>query len=245
MNAQEHLARIHELPCMICLLIIGVRNTQVEAHHIGDSSERSDWLTIPLCAEHHRGKNGFHGAGERAFLDTFLGTQALPGKRTAYDRVPEYRQGPAIGGSAPTSVFLAIKFRDTYLSLLTGVAGILQTEVTEAVQYSGTRNIEKGLPTGNSIIQQVGIVAGRRTVTCKAVSTTPTAAQAWIRTIRNALLLSAQSTPGAYEEPARVQTQYLFLPQISGVVTGANVNVKLYEVTGTFSEILPDYGFTP
>ena len=181
----------------------------------------------------------------RAFLDTFLGTQALPGKRTAYDRVPEYRQGPAIGGSAPTSVFLAIKFRDTYLSLLTGVAGILQTEVTEAVQYSGTRNIEKGLPTGNSIIQQVGIVAGRRTVTCKAVSTTPTAAQAWIRTIRNALLLSAQSTPGAYEEPARVQTQYLFLPQISGVVTGANVNVKLYEVTGTFSEILPDYGFTP
>ena len=67
MNAQEHLARIRELPCMICLLIIGVRNTQVEAHHIGDSSERSDWLTIPLCPEHHRGKNGFHGAGERAF----------------------------------------------------------------------------------------------------------------------------------------------------------------------------------
>ncbi len=67
MNDREHLSRIHDLPCMICLLWIGVRNTQVEAHHIGDSSERSDWLTIPLCPDHHRGPNGFHGAGERAF----------------------------------------------------------------------------------------------------------------------------------------------------------------------------------
>lgn len=69
--ADRHLARIHEQPCVLCLNILGVRTGPVEAHHIGDSAERSPWLTIPLCSEHHRGARGFHGLGERAFNRTY------------------------------------------------------------------------------------------------------------------------------------------------------------------------------
>jgi hypothetical protein len=27
----------------------------------------SDWLTVPLCPEHHRGGSGLHGMGRKAF----------------------------------------------------------------------------------------------------------------------------------------------------------------------------------
>jgi len=182
-------------------------------------------------------------AAARAFLDTFLTSQTLSGKRTQFSRTPEYKQGPKVGGADQASVFIGLKFKDVYVSLFTGVIGILESEVTEDIQYSGPRNIEKGVPDGNSIIQQVGIIAGRRTVNCRCLSTTATAAQAWIRTIRLALLASTGTTVQAYEEPPHVSTRYTFLPQITGVVNGVDVNVKAYEINAAFSEILPDYGF--
>jgi hypothetical protein len=70
-SEQAHLLRVKELPCAICIhmgLIPQSEQTgQSEAHHILDSSSRSDWLTISLCAEHHRGATGFHGLGQRAW----------------------------------------------------------------------------------------------------------------------------------------------------------------------------------
>lgn len=179
-----------------------------------------------------------------AFLSSFMASQALPGALVESATTPETKQGPAVGGSTPASVFVGMKFRYVYVSLYTGYAGILESEVVQEIVYSGNRNIEKGIPVGNSIIQQVGINAGRQTVTARCVATTATAAQAWIRTIRTALLFS-QNASGvqAYEDPARVKTGFTFLPQVAGVVTGETPNVKLYEVTGVFSEILPDYGF--
>lgn len=62
----DHLERIASLGCAICA-DMGLGYTAAEVHHIGDTSERSDFLTIPLCPEHHRGATGFHGLGERAF----------------------------------------------------------------------------------------------------------------------------------------------------------------------------------
>jgi len=46
---------------------LGWGATPAEVHHIFDTADRSDFLTVPLCAEHHRGETGFHGMGERAF----------------------------------------------------------------------------------------------------------------------------------------------------------------------------------
>lgn len=182
----------------------------------------------------------------RAFLSSFLPTQTLPGALTSSNAVPEYKQAAGVSGSGTQSVFVSLKFRNVYVSIYSGFAGILESEVVQDIQYSGTRNVVKGIPVGTSIVQQVGTVEARNIVTARCVATTGAAAQAWIRTIRKGLLYSAQTGTGvqAYEEPPRVKTNFTFLPQVAGVVSGTGINVKLYEVSGNFSEIIPDYGFT-
>jgi hypothetical protein len=127
------------------------------------------------------------------------------------------------------------------------VQGILESEVTEDLVYSGTRLIEKPIPDGISIIQEVGTTCGQHTVSARCVSTTPTAAQAWVRTIRTALLYSLSSSPSApeaYEQPQRIKQGYQFLPQIAGVPVGSGVNVNLYEVAADFAELVPELGFS-
>ena len=53
-----HMARVAQLPCVIC----GAR--PVHVHHCisGRYSQRrsSDRETIPLCPDHHQGRNGIH-----------------------------------------------------------------------------------------------------------------------------------------------------------------------------------------
>lgn len=66
MTAQDYLQAVRDLGCVLCQHL-GFPPSPAEAHHVFDTSSRSDWLTIPLCAEHHRGGTGFHGIGERAW----------------------------------------------------------------------------------------------------------------------------------------------------------------------------------
>jgi hypothetical protein len=65
-KASDHLERVAAAGCAVCELM-GLGYSPAEVHHIGDTAERSDFLTIGLCPEHHRGATGFHGLGERAF----------------------------------------------------------------------------------------------------------------------------------------------------------------------------------
>lgn len=65
-KAQKHMRRVADLGCILCKHL-GLGQSPAECHHIGDSAERSDFLLIPLCPEHHRGPSGFHGLGEGAF----------------------------------------------------------------------------------------------------------------------------------------------------------------------------------
>lgn len=57
--AKRHLARVHEVPCVLC------GASPVEAHHaregLGMSQRANDWLTIAACADCHRGPLGIHG----------------------------------------------------------------------------------------------------------------------------------------------------------------------------------------
>jgi hypothetical protein len=69
-KASDHLDRVAGLGCIVCHQL-GHGYTPAEVHHIGDTSDRSDFLTIPLCPEHHRGASGFHGLGEREFNRRF------------------------------------------------------------------------------------------------------------------------------------------------------------------------------
>lgn len=67
--------RIAEQGCILCDHL-GTPGTPAEVHHILDTASRSDYLTIPLCPEHHRGPTGFHGMGQRAFERTYKVTEA-------------------------------------------------------------------------------------------------------------------------------------------------------------------------
>lgn len=44
----------------------------VEVHHVAEgSSKRSDFATVGLCAEHHRGASGFHGLRAERFCKLY------------------------------------------------------------------------------------------------------------------------------------------------------------------------------
>ena len=56
--AKVHMARVAALPCVLC------QSRPVEVHHCISgrygSRKVSDFDTIPLCHDHHRGVNGIH-----------------------------------------------------------------------------------------------------------------------------------------------------------------------------------------
>ena len=67
MSPKQHIMNVKALGCVICRKI-GLDTTDVsEAHHVFDSAARSDWLVIPLCAEHHRGQRDFMDLDSESF----------------------------------------------------------------------------------------------------------------------------------------------------------------------------------
>jgi len=72
MNIEEWKELIHGLPCVVCWLQMGNKTYGVEGHHLqAVRNDLSDWLEIPLCAEHHRGSSGVHGLSRRGFYTRF------------------------------------------------------------------------------------------------------------------------------------------------------------------------------
>ena len=57
---ERYMARVRDLPCFVC-----GKSAPSSAHHIragiGKGQKAADFLTIPLCREHHQGKSGIHG----------------------------------------------------------------------------------------------------------------------------------------------------------------------------------------
>lgn len=75
MSRSAHLERVASLGCVLCR-DLGHGYTPAEVHHAFDTAARSDFLTIPLCPEHHRGGTGFHGLGQRAFEARYKTSEA-------------------------------------------------------------------------------------------------------------------------------------------------------------------------
>lgn len=72
MSLEDWKELVHGLPCCVCWLQTGERTYGVESHHVESvRDELSDWLEIPLCAEHHRGSSGVHGLSRRGFYTRF------------------------------------------------------------------------------------------------------------------------------------------------------------------------------
>lgn len=71
-SGSTYMGLVAQLPCAICQLRFGVHTTDVEVHHqrsgTGGGRRASDWRTMPLCVEHHRGNTGIHGLGTKAFV---------------------------------------------------------------------------------------------------------------------------------------------------------------------------------
>ena len=69
-KSARHMGRVAKLGCILCSIHFGVEDTPAEVHHVREdmgAMGRDDFLTIPLCPEHHRGKSGYHGLGKKGF----------------------------------------------------------------------------------------------------------------------------------------------------------------------------------
>ena len=63
---KDHLNLVASHPCMVC------NNQNVNVHHIRESGEpRNHFKTIPLCYDHHQGKEGIHFLGKKEFYNRY------------------------------------------------------------------------------------------------------------------------------------------------------------------------------
>ena len=210
-----------------------------------DTNVTPDFRTLELTTQFQGTAWGATQAEAEALVQSVLSGLTLAGKKILDTRTPRFRTGPATVGGANLQVFESMDFNIAVVSLFTGVAGILECECSEDLLYSGNRNVERPNPAGASLIQQCGITLGTRTVTARCVATTRTAADTWVRGIRSALLASQNGTDAtAVEDPPRVAARMTFLPQTAGVPTGDSANVRLFEISGTFVERIPELIFS-
>lgn len=72
---EDHLRAIRRLPCLVCCrhapseaAHIRMADLSYGVEHVGMATKPHDWLTVPLCAEHHRtGRRAEHRIGTRHF----------------------------------------------------------------------------------------------------------------------------------------------------------------------------------
>jgi hypothetical protein len=56
------MGRIKQMPCIVCRLLDLTQLKLTDVHHIREDREaRNDFLTLPLCWDHHQGPQGVHG----------------------------------------------------------------------------------------------------------------------------------------------------------------------------------------
>lgn len=73
-KGKRHMGRVAEAGCVVCHHL-GYGHTPAEVHHVregqGGAQRASDFLTVGLCPEHHRGVSGLHGLGTRGFYQRY------------------------------------------------------------------------------------------------------------------------------------------------------------------------------
>lgn len=87
-NLKKFMDQTAQIGCVLCRRDTGDR-VPAELHHLAEGSgQRSDWLVVPLCPEHHRiGPVSLHGAGVKQFLRM----HRLPTEFHLLELVNEYR----------------------------------------------------------------------------------------------------------------------------------------------------------
>lgn len=73
------MGRVAALGCCVCRRL-RLNDTPAEVHHIREGQGRkraSDFETIPLCYLHHRGQDGIHHLGTKAWARRFFSEREL------------------------------------------------------------------------------------------------------------------------------------------------------------------------
>lgn len=66
MNAREYLARVHDLPCVVCTHLGQGQDSPTVAHHVESvRDEDSHYAAVAICDAHHR---LLHAKSRRGFL---------------------------------------------------------------------------------------------------------------------------------------------------------------------------------
>lgn len=70
-DEKKYLSKLVDIGCIICYRN-GYPQTPAEVHHVrglglGMGVRSGHYDTIPLCPTHHRGNDGYHGMGRKAF----------------------------------------------------------------------------------------------------------------------------------------------------------------------------------
>jgi len=157
------------------------------------------------------------------------------------DSGQDYEYTSASGVTA----FLKYDFTVEYVGRITGQAGLLEMKLTESVTYSGTRWIEHPLPRygdgtgGVSIVQDGGQTCGKREVRGSVSAPTLAAAQNWAWQQQS--LLTGDNSDNNYPTPPQLDNEFEFIPRFDGVAYGATANVKVYRVSFSLGELLPNY----
>lgn len=184
-------------------------------------------------------------ATNRGAADTFLAGLTAPfGQLVENSRDEDHDYTPE------ADVFTKLDFDDVYEDRLTGVTGLNECRVGESVTYSGTRWAVQPIPFntngggGVSIPQAAGLTEGSRVVRGTVSAATLATALDWA--YRHRKMLTGDRDGNFYPQPEQIETDYEFAPRVDGIaedglVSGATVNVQIYRVNFTFSEILPNY----
>ena len=73
----DHILRVKNCRCVICLHRLNRSTSPCDAHHVGTGDDRDDFATAALCKEHHQGATGVHGLHRRAFERMWKATDIL------------------------------------------------------------------------------------------------------------------------------------------------------------------------
>lgn len=100
-HASDYMGRVKSLPCTLCSLLGQPQSGVTEAHHIrtghGMGDRASDFLTVALCVDCHRGTHGFHGTkalmriAKLSEMDLLAETVRLMDKKEGRNDLPSNR----------------------------------------------------------------------------------------------------------------------------------------------------------
>ena len=100
-HESDYMGRVKSLPCVLCSLLGQPQSGVTEAHHIrtghGMGDRASDFLTVALCVDCHRGTHGFHGTkalmriAKLSEMDLLAETVRLMDKKEGRNDLPSNR----------------------------------------------------------------------------------------------------------------------------------------------------------